>query len=225
MRRSDRSPTCARARSCAKAPRRERSSRSRTPTSAGAARSRTCPTSVTPTSARVRISARRRSRRTTTASRSTARRSATACVRGSIRRSLPPSRSATTPSPARTRRSRRRCRPAHSGSRASGRSTTRATRTASAGTSPKLIRDDHGPAAAGAIDSPRARLRQEPDAVLGSCEPRSRREDRRQARRDTWAGDAQDVHERRGLLPLRRVDSRRRRVHRPADVRATRRAA
>ena len=76
---SARSPTCAPARCCARARRRARSSRSRTPTSAPARRSRTCPTSATPTSARARTSAPARSPPTTTGTASTARRSGRGC--------------------------------------------------------------------------------------------------------------------------------------------------
>ena len=46
-----------------------------------------------------------------------------------------------------------------------------------------------------------------------------------EARRRARRGDAEDVRQRRGLLPLRGVGARRRRVHRAADVRQPRRRA
>ena len=53
----------------------------------------------------------------------------------------------------------------------------------------------------------------------GRANPELAAQDRRQARRRSRARHAQDVLQRRGLLPLRGVDPRRRRLHRPADVR------
>ena len=61
--------------------------------------------------------------------------------------------------------------------------------------------------------------RQAADAVLRAREPGARGQDRRQARRRVGPGHAQDVLQRRGLLPLRRVDPRRRCVPHPADLR------
>ena len=63
------------------------------------------------------------------------------------------------------------------------------------------------------------RLRQAADAVRRPLESRAGREDRQQAGRRPRRRDAEDVLQRRGLLPLRGVDPRRGRVHRPADVR------
>ena len=45
------------------------------------------------------------------------------------------------------------------------------------------------------------------------------RQGRRQARPRPRPGDAEDLRQRRGLLPLRGVDPRRRRLHRPVDLR------
>ena len=46
-----------------------------------------------------------------------------------------------------------------------------------------------------------------------------RRQGRRQARPRRRPGDPEDLRQRRGLLPLRGVDPRRRRLHRPVDLR------
>ncbi len=58
--------------------------------------------------------------------------------------------------------------------------------------------------------------------VSGRANPELAAQDRRQARRRARRRDAEDVRQRRGLLPLRGVGARRRRVHRPADVRQPR---
>ena len=79
----------------------------------------------------------------------------------------------------------------------------------------------HPQTATAPATEPPDRLRQAADAVLGAREPRAGREDRRQARRRPRPRHAQDVLQRRGLLPLRGVDPRRRRLHHPADLRAT----
>ena len=64
-----------------------------------------------------------------------------------------------------------------------------------------------------------ARVQQAAHGRLRPREPGARAPDRLQARRRPRRRDAQDLLQRRGLLPLRRVDARRRRLHRPADVR------
>ena len=53
----------------------------------------------------------------------------------------------------------------------------------------------------------------------GRANPELAGRDRREARRRSRAGHAEDLLQRRGLLPLRGVDPRRRRLHHPADVR------
>ena len=68
----------------------------------------------------------------------------------------------------------------------------------------------------------RARVRQAADAVLGPREPRAGGSHREQAGGRSRRRDAQDVRRRRGLLPLPGVDPRRRRLHRPADLRQLR---
>ena len=63
-------------------------------------------------------------------------------------------------------------------------------------------------------------LRQAPDGVRRARQPGARRQDRGQARDPARPGRAEDVLQRRGLLPLPGVDPRRGRVHRAVDARA-----
>ena len=67
------------------------------------------------------------------------------------------------------------------------------------------------------LDQPR--VRQAPHGVLGARKPGACGEDRRAAQRRPRRRHAQDVLQRRGLLPLRGVDPRRGRLPRPADLR------
>ena len=176
---------------------------------------------------------RQRSPPTTTAVKtSTARRSARACTRR--RRhdaSSRPSASATTPTPppdsaitedvppgalgiARPRQTQHRgLRGAQACGALTGRAILIGAYTASGRERPRPASARHEPA---------DRLRQAAHAVLGAGEPRAGGEDRRQARRRPRPGHAQDVLQRRGLLPLRGVDPRRRRLHHPADLRQPR---
>src|SRR5213596_2519438 len=75
----------------------------------------------------------------------------------------------------------------------------------------------------------RARAAEAADALLRPLEPRARGADRRQARRRPRRGQAEDLRQRRDVRPLRRLDPRGGRVHRPvgkpARQRPPRRAA
>ena len=63
------------------------------------------------------------------------------------------------------------------------------------------------------------RLLEAADGLRRSQLDGARREGRRQARPRPRPGDAEDLRQRRGLLPLRGVDPRRRRLPRPVDLR------
>ena len=65
----------------------------------------------------------------------------------------------------------------------------------------------------------RARVQQAADGRLGPRQPRAGAPDRGQAGGRSRRRHAQDVLQRRGLLPLRGVDARRGRLHRAADLR------
>ena len=238
---SDRSHTCAPAPSCARARRPARSSRSRTPTSAPARRSRICPTSATPTSASSRTSAPGtitanydgyRKHRTTIGSRvkvsvdTTLRRAGDRRRRrlhgaGSvISKDVP----AGALGVARARQQniegyaeRRKQREAASSEEASR----EAIRERRHVTSRRTLAGRMSVLQTRPV--PPTDLRVEYDKrlmlVSGPRQPGAGGEDRRQARRRARRRDAQDVRQRRGLLPLRGVGARGRRVHRAADLR------
>ena len=65
----------------------------------------------------------------------------------------------------------------------------------------------------------RARLLEADDGLRRPQLDGARRQGRRQARPRPRPGDAEDLRQRRGLLPLRGVDPRRRRLPRPVDLR------
>ena len=168
---------------------------------------------------------RRRSPPTTTATPSTARRSAAACATG-VDTTL------VAPGDGRRRRlhgrrlgdHRGRARRARSASRASARQENiegYAERSASdeALYTPRRdeqLMDTRTQSLAG---EPADRLQQAADAVQRAREPAAGGRHRRQARRGPRPGHAEDVLQRRGLLPLRGVDPRRRRVHRAVHLR------
>ncbi|CAA9517421.1 MAG: Ribose-phosphate pyrophosphokinase, partial [uncultured Solirubrobacteraceae bacterium] len=74
----------------------------------------------------------------------------------------------------------------------------------------------------GSSDQPAAEVRQAAHALLRTRQPRAGQPDRREARHRARPRDAQDVLLRRGLLPLRGVDPRRRRLPRAVDLRQPR---
>ena len=77
---------------------------------------------------------------------------------------------------------------------------------------------EHAHPAARPLD--RARAAEAADGLLRALAPRPRAEHRREARRRARRNRARHVRERRDLLPLRRVDPRRRRLPRPDRLRA-----
>ena len=228
---SARSPTCAPAPCCARARRSARSSRSRTPTSARARRSRTSPTSATPTSGEgtnlgagtITANYDGRSKHRTTIGDA-------ACTAASTRRFVAPV----------TRRRRRlhwrrvgdhrgraRRRARH---RAGAPEERRGLRRRARSRTSREHRSSLEPRRALPAMTPPSRTRRRARAsrsatTSGSCSfagranPRARRQDRRQAGRRPRRRSAQDLLQRRGLLPLRGVDPRRRPLHRPVDLR------
>ena len=150
---------------------------------------------------------------------------------GVTRRSSRPSRSATRPTPAPARSSPRTC-PPGALAIARARQTNiegyaerrRSARRRHAVMSPPYTRDvdeRSRPQPAMATSLP---IDYDKRLMLfsGRANPELAARHRRQARRRPRAGHAQDVLQRRGLLPLRGVDPRRRRLPHPADVRQPR---